>query len=162
MMALGCGNLLPWYRTAGTPLQNELRELWNLLNLLLPDVFDDKKSFTTWFDNFLGAQVGQHTTYKTVPSALTAAKLLHVSCPCRVASCVLFQESSRAASCRYLVEETGTRQRFFFVQAQAGDSWMQKEKRLVVVHRLHQILEPFMLRRQASAAAILLAFAASL
>lgn len=51
-------------------------------------MFDDKRSFTTWFDNFLSGQNN------------------------------------------------------------AGDSWMQKEKRLVVVHRLHQILEPFMLRRQ--------------
>lgn len=38
----------------GTPLQNELRELWNLLNLLLPEVFDDKKTFTDWFDTMLG------------------------------------------------------------------------------------------------------------
>jgi SWI/SNF-related matrix-associated actin-dependent regulator of chromatin subfamily A member 2/4 len=26
--------------------------------------------------------------------------------------------------------------------------WLQTEKRVVVIHRLHQILEPFMLRRQ--------------
>nr|XP_020664443.1 lymphoid-specific helicase isoform X3 [Pogona vitticeps] len=34
----------------GTPLQNNLSELWSLLNFLLPDVFDDLKSFETWFD----------------------------------------------------------------------------------------------------------------
>ncbi len=28
------------------------------------------------------------------------------------------------------------------------DEWLEKEKRVVVIHRLHQILEPFMLRRQ--------------
>ena len=28
---------------SGTPLQNDLQELWSLLNLLLPEVFDDKK-----------------------------------------------------------------------------------------------------------------------
>lgn len=27
----------------GTPLQNNLSELWSLLNFLLPDVFDDLK-----------------------------------------------------------------------------------------------------------------------
>ena len=32
--------------------------------------------------------------------------------------------------------------------AQGGDEWLETEKRVVVVHRLHQILEPFMLRRQ--------------
>lgn len=27
-------------------------------------------------------------------------------------------------------------------------AWLEKEKRVVMIHRLHQILEPFMLRRQ--------------
>uniref|UniRef100_A0A3Q3S066 Helicase, lymphoid specific n=1 Tax=Mastacembelus armatus TaxID=205130 RepID=A0A3Q3S066_9TELE len=34
----------------GTPLQNNLAELWSLLNFLLPEVFDDLKSFEAWFD----------------------------------------------------------------------------------------------------------------
>lgn len=73
----------------GTPLQNELRELWSLLNLLLPEVFDDKKGFTEWFGDVLGGG-----------------------------------------------------------GAGGADEWLEKEKRVVVIHRLHQILEPFMLRRQ--------------
>lgn len=75
---------------SGTPLQNDLQELWSLLNLLLPDVFDDKKIFSEWFGDHIsgGANNG------------------------------------------------------------GGDDWLEKEKRVVVIHRLHQILEPFMLRRQ--------------
>ena len=34
----------------GTPLQNNLAELWSLLNFLLPDIFDDLQSFQSWFD----------------------------------------------------------------------------------------------------------------
>lgn len=34
----------------GTPLQNNLGELWSLLNFLLPDVFTDLGSFEAWFD----------------------------------------------------------------------------------------------------------------
>eukprot|EP00048_Salpingoeca_helianthica_P011740 m.169531 g.169531 ORF g.169531 m.169531 type:complete len:792 (-) comp15271_c0_seq32:998-3373(-) len=34
----------------GTPLQNNLAELWSLLNFLLPDIFDDLDSFQRWFD----------------------------------------------------------------------------------------------------------------
>lgn len=75
---------------SGTPLQNDLRELWSLLNLLLPDVFDDKKIFADWFGNNIG-------------------------------------DGNSGGS---------------------GDDWLEKEKRVVVIHRLHQILEPFMLRRQ--------------
>jgi len=34
----------------GTPLQNNLSELWSLLNFLLPDVFDKLEQFQDWFD----------------------------------------------------------------------------------------------------------------
>ena len=33
----------------GTPLQNNLHELWALLNFLLPDVFSDSGAFDQWF-----------------------------------------------------------------------------------------------------------------
>ncbi|KAL8756512.1 MAG: hypothetical protein Q9199_002876 [Rusavskia elegans] len=35
----------------GTPLQNNLHELWALLNFLLPDVFGDSEAFDSWFSN---------------------------------------------------------------------------------------------------------------
>jgi SWI/SNF-related matrix-associated actin-dependent regulator of chromatin subfamily A member 5 len=35
----------------GTPLQNNLHELWALLNFLLPDVFGDAQVFDDWFEN---------------------------------------------------------------------------------------------------------------
>ncbi|KAM0790897.1 hypothetical protein ACM66B_004735 [Microbotryomycetes sp. NB124-2] len=34
----------------GTPLQNNLHELWALLNFLLPDVFSDVGDFDAWFE----------------------------------------------------------------------------------------------------------------
>ncbi|CAN8286181.1 unnamed protein product [Cochlearia groenlandica] len=75
----------------GTPLQNDLKELWSLLNLLLPDVFDNRKAFHDWF-----AQP--------------------------------FQKESHAHNIE--------------------DDWLETEKKVIVIHRLHQILEPFMLRRR--------------
>ncbi|XP_067626571.1 chromatin-remodeling complex ATPase chain Iswi [Eurosta solidaginis] len=40
----------------GTPLQNNLHELWSLLNFLLPDVFNSSEDFDEWFNtnNCLG------------------------------------------------------------------------------------------------------------
>ena len=34
----------------GTPLQNNLSELWSLLNYLLPDIFSNLADFEQWFD----------------------------------------------------------------------------------------------------------------
>ena len=33
----------------GTPLHNNLAELWSLLNFILPDIFDDLATFEQWF-----------------------------------------------------------------------------------------------------------------
>lgn len=35
---------------AGTPLQNNLAELWSLLNFLMPDLFNNLADFESWFD----------------------------------------------------------------------------------------------------------------
>lgn len=34
----------------GTPLQNNLAELWSLLNFLMAEIFDDLRVFESWFD----------------------------------------------------------------------------------------------------------------
>ncbi|KAL4363356.1 hypothetical protein GQ457_04G031340 [Hibiscus cannabinus] len=75
----------------GTPLQNDLKELWSLLNLLLPEVFDNRKAFHDWFSQ-------------------------------------PFQKEGPMQN--------------------AEDDWLETEKKVIIIHRLHQILEPFMLRRR--------------
>ncbi|VFQ76408.1 unnamed protein product [Cuscuta campestris] len=75
----------------GTPLQNDLKELWSLLNLLLPEVFDNRKAFHDWFSKPFQREGPTHN---------------------------------------------------------AEDDWLETEKKVIIIHRLHQILEPFMLRRR--------------
>ncbi|GAV64761.1 SNF2_N domain-containing protein/Helicase_C domain-containing protein [Cephalotus follicularis] len=75
----------------GTPLQNDLKELWSLLNLLLPEVFDNRKAFHDWFSKPFQKEAPTHN---------------------------------------------------------AEDDWLETEKKVIIIHRLHQILEPFMLRRR--------------
>ncbi|XP_015947498.1 ATP-dependent helicase BRM [Arachis duranensis] len=77
----------------GTPLQNDLKELWSLLNLLLPEVFDNRKAFHDWFSK-------------------------------------PFQKEGPAPT------------------QNGEDDWLETEKKVIIIHRLHQILEPFMLRRR--------------
>lgn len=42
--------MLNYKCTAGTPLQNNLHELWALLNFLLPEVFSSAEKFDEWFN----------------------------------------------------------------------------------------------------------------
>jgi len=39
-----------WLSAAGTPLQNNLHELWALLNFLLPEIFSSAEKFDEWFN----------------------------------------------------------------------------------------------------------------
>uniref|UniRef100_A0A6S8IFU9 SNF2 super family n=1 Tax=Dunaliella tertiolecta TaxID=3047 RepID=A0A6S8IFU9_DUNTE len=41
----------------GTPLQNNLAELWSLLNFLMPDIFNSMSDFESWFE--FSSAVGQ-------------------------------------------------------------------------------------------------------
>ncbi|BGP31421.1 chromatin remodeling complex Adenosinetriphosphatase [Rhodotorula toruloides] len=61
----------------GTPLQNNLHELWALLNFLLPDVFSDVADFDAWFDkqgDTSDKAVEAASTEATAPSTADAAK----------------------------------------------------------------------------------------
>lgn len=51
MRELDCTNKLI---LTGTPIQNDLMELWALLNLLMPEMFNKLDDFNQWFviDNF--------------------------------------------------------------------------------------------------------------
>ena len=48
----------------GTPLQNDLLELWALLHFLMPDLFDSRKGFSAWFHRPIGDMVeGMSSTF---------------------------------------------------------------------------------------------------
>lgn len=53
----------------GTPLQNNLHELWALLNFLLPDVFSNSEDFDSWF-NVTGDTEQQENVVKKLHTVL--------------------------------------------------------------------------------------------
>lgn len=83
----------------GTPLQNNLPELWALLNFLLPSIFSSVDTFDQWFNK-------PFATFKN-PTAATGA---------------MGEGETEVAS-------------------------LNQEEKMLIVHRLHEVLRPFMLRR---------------
>ena len=88
----------------GTPLQNNLPELWALLNFLLPSIFNSVESFDQWFNR-------------------PFAQFSNASGP-----------SAATASAAGETEES-------------ADQMLNNEERMLIIHRLHELLRPFMLRR---------------
>ena len=61
----------------GTPLQNNLRELWSLLNFVLPDIFDDLSRFERWFefDTQINTTQGQNSIIENEKNYQLVSKL---------------------------------------------------------------------------------------
>jgi superfamily II DNA/RNA helicase len=77
----------------GTPLMNDLSELWALLNFLLPTIFNSVETFDQWFN----------------------------------------KPFSQFASTTAVAEDDA--------------NFLNNEERMFIIHRLHELLRPFMLRR---------------
>jgi ATP-dependent helicase STH1/SNF2 len=82
----------------GTPLMNQLSELWSLLNFLLPTIFNSVETFDQWFSRPF-SQFGTSSAGKDAT-----------------------QESE-------------------------AEQFLSNEERMLIIHRLHELLRPFMLRR---------------
>lgn len=55
----------------GTPLQNDLMELWSLMHFLMPHIFQSHQEFKDWFSNPISGMVdGQDTVNKEVVDRL--------------------------------------------------------------------------------------------
>lgn len=75
--------LKSYYRTrnrlilTGTPLQNNLPELWALLNFVLPKVFNSVKSFDEWFNTPFANTGNQEKIELTEEESLLVIRRLH-------------------------------------------------------------------------------------
>src|SRR5690606_10029469 len=61
----------------GTPLQNNLPELWALLNFVLPTIFKSVKSFDEWFNTPFANTGGQDKMELTEEESLLVIRRLH-------------------------------------------------------------------------------------
>lgn len=61
----------------GTPLQNNLPELWALLNFVLPKIFNSQKTFDEWFNTPFANTGGQDKMELTEEETLLIIRRLH-------------------------------------------------------------------------------------
>lgn len=47
----------------GTPLQNNLMELWSLMHFLMPNVFQSHREFKEWFSNPVTGMIEGNSEY---------------------------------------------------------------------------------------------------
>ena len=47
----------------GTPLQNNLMELWSLMHFLMPDIFGSHRDFREWFSNPVTGMIEGNAEY---------------------------------------------------------------------------------------------------
>ena len=91
----------------GTPLQNNLPELWALLNFLLPTIFSSVDTFDQWFNKPFAA-------FRNQPNTATGSN----------------NNNNNAND-----------------EAEGEVANLSQEEQLLIVHRLHEVLRPFVLRR---------------
>ena len=75
-----------WY-ISGTPIQNNLHELWALLNFLYPDIFTSSEPFDTSFVSKAGHVQALHTFYFILYTLYFDSKAGHVqarTCGCSI------------------------------------------------------------------------------
>lgn len=70
------------FSSTGTPLQNNLPELWALLNFLLPTIFSSVDTFDQWFNKPFAA-------FRNQPNATSGTLYVYACVCCRFVWCSL-------------------------------------------------------------------------
>ena len=116
----------------GTPLNNDLQELWSLLHFINPDIFSAQDSFEEVFRRpFRDADASSSAGGK---GGRQGAASSSISTAGRTA------EEVRAERQRIVEEQRFQRQL-------SQDVQLREEEKQLLIMRMHQILRPFMLRR---------------
>jgi SNF2 family DNA or RNA helicase len=123
----------------GTPLQNNLQELWSLLHFVLPQVFASAKDFDQWFQQpLMNDENGDNCEDDDVDNQLE-----------QISSSSLASAASRnniASGDMHLSTNTSSNNQQQH-QIQGNSNSSQSSMRMTILDRLHRLLRPFMLRR---------------
>lgn len=128
----------------GTPLQNNISELWSLLSFILPDMFNEQRDFSYWLTTF-GSETQPTYDWNCINHLNHSINSSMVECETTVDECIIkkcymksrilndVDEISLSPGCELLLSD---------------------EQKDIVVSQLHGILKPFILRRLKSEVAL--------
>lgn len=135
----------------GTPLQNDLSELWSLLNFLLPDLFGSSADFQTWWGPRAWLGRASSAPREGVAAVIfPPQKSTHPGSPRRFGQGDVERVGrGGAGQGAHAAATPGCPAMPADAQAMAQESGelLTEEQQLIVTTRLHQVLRPFVLRR---------------
>lgn len=74
----------------GTPLQNNLMELWSLMHFLMPNVFQSHREFKEWFSNPVTGMIEGNSEYNE-----NIIRRLHKVCTYYFCTCLFIQKEKK-------------------------------------------------------------------
>ena len=156
----------------GTPLQNNLPELWSLLNFLLPNVFKSSQNFEEWFAAPFTGRVTSRTftrpsissllwrLYYDVTNALrnytvTNYAIYDVFNPFNITPLLPLIWRHLPPLTNYYYFDVATMKSLTTAYdvatmtspGTAEQVALSEEEKMLVIQRLHKVLRPFLLRR---------------
>ena len=132
----------------GTPLQNNLNELWALLSFILPGLFNDEQQFSDWFnrpfesDSETEEQGGKNDEITVIENndnneenmEKLVQKLSHFATKDRKGKTVGRKRASKGDSLR-------------ISSSSSFSSMLSDSEKHAIISSLHRVMKPFILRR---------------
>lgn len=141
----------------GTPLQNNIQELWSLLSFILPGLFDANSDFQQWFNRPFEGDVLVSNGHE---SAMIEMKMdsninnstSHMMIPVTPASTSAL--TTMGSTPTSVNKKKKVVYRLLINDSVESSCTLSNEQRLSIIQALHRVLKPFFLRRVKSEVAI--------
>lgn len=144
----------------GTPLQNNLQELWSLLKFLVPKIFPKHEDIQEWFSSYFQVDIDAAAqTHSISPSSSFSSTSSTSTATAAVSATVAPARKGTSTTTTTSTPTRGRAHKLFatklaLASAASSTSRQQDHTQLLkaidrdkIIHSLHRVLKPFILRR---------------